>query len=630
MTPPLAAASLAQALTFALLGWATGGWLIAKVDRARDERAEKSAFGWPERLLMGAAGGVLASVALMVANLVLGGVVFGIPGVVPVLALALVLLRRRSLADLRAIPWRAIAVFVLLAGVLWGLPTLLSGTAARTGDIPWHLGWTEQLLAGEPVPEGPAPAAVAENAYPWGFHAVLATLVRLVPGSNVLSALIAMQLLLVAWIPLAAACIARRVAPDAGWGAAAATAFIGGFGWLLALEPAFVTSPPRARFGADLVVASPNAVYGLFPPPLPRELGLVMLGAAGVLLAGALRRERDDLLVRCGITLGCAGLVSVPALVAGVAWIVAVVLVVRRYRGWSVPARVLLPALGVFALWAAPVLRGMLVYGGLVNVSPSLGREWPLGTALGSWGLLVPLVLIGAFAARSLRGVRVLAAFALATAVLLGLAVARGRFDWSLAGNATVLHQGRMWPVAHLLAGAAGGVGLWFVAGRLEAWRRFAGRLGAAGIVLVGAASPMLASVALTRTVIDERAGYVYASDDLDEDSFARRAAARLDPDDIVLVRGGSREANALAFHLFSFSGVRLAEYDDLRLERNDLRIRFVDLAAQWEERSAAGDFDVDYEVAPLPPAREDGALPANGLQGDFAGRTWVLTPSDD
>ena len=627
MTFWLAAASIAQAITFALVGWAAGEWVRAWIRRGQHGQ-DQGDLEWPERLLVAAAGAVLASIVLMVANIVSGGAIFGVAGVVPVLALTLLVVRRQSLVEFLRVPWSRIAPFLIVVALLWALPTILTGTAARSGDIPWHLGWSEQLLAGEPVPEGPAPTEVAENAYPWGFHAVLATLVRLVPGSDLFSALVALHFVLVACVPLAAACLARRIAARAGWAAAGAAALVGGFGWLLARDPDFITSPPRARYGADLVVASPNAVYGLFPPPLPRELGLVMLAASGVLLAGALGTGGRRRLVAAGIILGCAGLVSVPALVAGTAWTVAAVLLVQREGRGSAIARVLLPALVVFALWAGPVIRGMVEFGGLVNVSPSLGREWPVWTALSSWGLLVPLAVAGFVAARSLRSGGAIAGFGLATAALLAVAIARGVFDWPLAGNATVLHQGRIWPVAHLLGAAVAGVGLWAIALRLEAWRRFAGRLVASALLLVGAASPALASVGLTRVMQHNEGGYVYGAGDLNEDSFIQRAAARLDPDDVVLVRDDSREANALAFHLFSFSGARLAAYDDPRLQSNDLRIRFLDLARSWEERSAAGSFDVDYVVRPLAESRANGVLLTNGLEGDFAGRRWVLAPS--
>lgn len=627
MSPALAAASLAQCALLVLVGWAAGDWLLASTHARNQNDEDRPELGWPERALIGAAGFVALSVGLMVLHIVLGGLVFGVTGVVPAVAVALVAIRRRRLARLGSLPWRRLAVFIVLATLVWSLPTLLSGTAARSGDIPWHLGWTEQLLAGEPVPEGPAPEEVAQNAYPWGFHAVLATLVRLVPGSDVLSALVALQLILMAAIPLSAACLARRIDARAGWAAAAVTAFVGGFGWLLAREPAFATSPADARYGADLVVASPNAVYGLFPPPLPRELGLLMLAAAAVLLAVALTRASNRGLVLSGLFLGCAGLVSVPAMVAGVAWTVAAVLLAGTGSRPTVLARALLPAVIVFGLWAGPVVRAMLVNGGLVNVTPTLGQEWPLWTALGSWGLLLPLVVVGALAARRFPGAAAVGSFGLATIVLLGLALARGMFDWPLAGNATVLHQGRMWPIAHLLAGAVGGVGLWHVARRVGTWRRLGGRALAGALLVLGAVSPALASVSLSRTMIAHEGGYSYRSSDLDEGSFMRQAAQHLDPDDTIAVRGASPAGRALALHLFSFSGARLAEYDDPRLESNDLRIRFLDLAEEWDERARESNFPVDYEIRRIP----EGSADEQALvSGEFADASWALSRPDD
>ncbi|MDQ4144661.1 MAG: hypothetical protein M3198_13135 [Actinomycetota bacterium] len=629
MTPALAAASLTQVALFVILGWVAGDWLAGSAFRKRgsaapDDAEDSAELEWPERALLGAAGFVALSVALMVGNLVLGGLVFGVAGVVPATALVLLFVRRRGIRPPREVPWRMLTLFLLVVTVLWSAPTLLSGTAARSGDIPWHLGWTEQLLAGEPVPEGPAPAELAENAYPWGFHAVLATLVRLVPGSDPASALIALQLLLMASVPLAAACLARRVVPAAGWAAACVTSLIGGFGWLLAREPAFETSPPQASFGADLVVASPNAVYGLFPPPLPRELGLVLLAAAAVVAAAAFARRSKRSLIVCGVCLGCAGLVSVPALVAGIVWLAAAVLVGGSRSRLADLARILVPAAVVFLLWAGPVIRGMVIEGGLVNVSPSLGREWPVLSALGSWGLLLPLILLGAAAALGRPGSRIAGSFAAATVVLLGLSMARGAFDWALAGNATVLHQGRIWPIAHLLAAAVAGIGLWHLWRALYARRAGIARVAVGSLLVVGAASPALASIDLSRTMIAHEGGYAYRSSDLDEGSFMRRVAARLGPEDTLIVRDTGLEANELAFHVFSFSGARLGAYDDPKLTGNDLRIRFHDLAERWDERIVGAGFDADYEIVPSsggPEALETGV---------FAGRSWDLRATGD
>ena len=65
---------------------------------------------------------------------------------------------------------------------------------------PWHLGWTEQLLGGDPFPTGPAPE-FGRNAYPWGLHATMATMVRLAPGTDPLVAFETLHLVLIAAHP---------------------------------------------------------------------------------------------------------------------------------------------------------------------------------------------------------------------------------------------------------------------------------------------------------------------------------------------------------------------------------------------------------------------------------------------
>jgi hypothetical protein len=629
VTPALAAASLAQVALFAVVGWVVGDWLVAIfVQRGSHAKTEEISFEWPERALLSVAGFVVFSLVLMVANIILGGAVFGTPGVVTGAAIVLVAARWRLVSLPRAVPWRRLLLFLVVAMVLWSAPTFLSGTAARSGDTPWHLGWTEQLLAGEPVPEGPAPSEVSANAYPWGFHALLATLVRLVPGSDALTALIALQLILVVAIPLGAACLARRLTPAAGWAAASATAFIGGWGWLAARGPAFATSPSESTHGADLVVASPNAVYELLPPPPPREVALVMLSVIAVFLAIAIRDRRrtvDDAnnqtrFVLAGVLLGCTGLVSVPMIVAGVCLTVAAIVLGSSKTKRRDLVAVLGPALLVFALWAGPVIKNLIEHGGFVNVTPVIGMEWPLWTALSSWGLLVPLVVLGVVSLRR-RGERsVVGAFGVAIVLLLGLAIIRGAFDWQLAGNATVLHQGRIWPAAHLLAGAVGGVGLWHLWRGLAGHSRRLAQIVTVSILAVGAASPALASASLSKTMIEHDAGFAYRTSDLDEGSFVREVAELLEPDDTLLVDDPSLAAYDLAFHVFSFSGVRLAAYDDPRLASNDLRIRYRGLANTWDRRAGDGGFVPTHVIVPDSPEL------AGELRGVYRGRLWVLT----
>jgi hypothetical protein len=605
---------LAGALGQLVAACATG-WAVSELVLRRLDRELPPSWGLPERALAALAGFVALCVALMVAHITTGGAVFGTIFLVPV-AGALVLATGLRLSRLpRGVPWLPLLAFVVVIGAIFVLPDLVAGPGIRTGDPPWHLGWTEQLLHGEAVPTGPAPE-LGRNAYPWGLHAVMATLTRLVPGTDPLVALEALHFLLVLALPLAAACLARRVRPNAGWAAAAAMSLVGGWGWITAGGPDFVTSPTDARYGADLVVASPNSVYELLPPALPRELGLVLLAAFGVFLARALDARTDRWRVVAGATAGLVGLVSVPMFVSALVWTVAAIVAARRGDHLRTSWVLMLVAFGVFGLWLGPVIADFARLGGFVDITPQLGKEWPIPTSLASWGLLLPLAVVGAaVASRKTGEARLVLGFGAATALLLGFALARKTFGWELAGNATLLHQGRVWPPAHLVGAALAGVAL--TAAFVWVWprRRILAVVGAAALMTVGAASPVLASIRLTEIVEHHEDGFLYGRADLVAGSFVRKAAELLGPEDIVSVP----DSSALAFHLFEFSGCRLAVYDDPRLDGNDLRIRFAEPAEEWDREMAAGGFEADFEVVPLRTASD--AL----VTGEFESKQWAL-----
>ena len=610
MTAGTILGALVQLVALCGVGWALGNLVL---DRIIDDPDE---IGPPERALAAVGGAILFSVAAMAANIIVGGGIFGTAIAIPALGVLTLFLCRRHLAMGGHVPWMRVLAALALVSAIYLVPALEGGSSVRTGDPPWHLGWTEQLLAGEPVPTGPAPE-FGRNAYPWGLHAVMASAVRLVPGTTSLVALEMLHLLLMTSLPLGAACLARRVRRDAGWFAAAAAGLIGGFGWLTTDEPDFVTSPENARYGADLVVASPNSVYEMFPPALPRELGLVMLAVAAWVLLASAKSGRHNVWAAGGAAIGLVGVLSVPLFVSALLWmLVAATLVPSSHRvrwlGFTG-----LCAAAVFALWAGPVVSQAVRYGGFVNITPRLGKEWPLPVALASWGLLLPLAIGGLVVAFRSRGGRVLGFFALSSALLLAVAVARGRLDWDLAGNATLLHQGRMWPPAHLLGAVFAGIALVWLFERLRA-RSALLAVSATGLLLsVGAASPVVASQRLTEIMQSGSAGFQYGGSDLAPDSFAVRAAEYLGPDDVIDVRGD----DGLAFLLFQLSGTRIAAYDDPRLEGNDLRIRYADLAALYDETIAGEGFSSTFMVLPAPGGPYERAL----VRGSFEGREWVL-----
>lgn len=621
-----------QVATIAAVGWAAGDLLLGWALRGRGDAgaAGAGAIGLPERGLAAVGGFVAFSVGLMVGHIVTGGAVFGLPGAAPIAAAAVVWHRQASFAELRALPWRPLAVAGALLVVMFVAPAVAAGSGVRNGDPAWHLGWTEQLLGGEPVPVGPAPE-FARNAYPWGWHAVLASAVRLVPGTDPLIAHESLHVVVVFAIPLAAACLARRFTPAAGWAAAAASSVIGGFGWLFLDRPDFAFSPAEAD-GADLVITSPNAVYESLPPALPRELALVLLGLAAVLVVVAVRSSDARTGAAAGAVSGLVGLVSVPLLVTALLWSAAGALCGAPGRRARLLASFVGPAAALFALWAGPVTAGYVRYGGFVNIS-RLGREWPLPSALASWGLLLPLAAAGVCltwrgnaGARAERAVtrapeaRVAVVWAGSIAVLLGFAMARAAFGWNLGGNATLLNQNRVWPAGHLLASAFAGVGLVGLY-RLGATRSPALGAGAcAALLSIGAVSPALATMRAAEVLGEGDSGYIYATPDLSEGEFVRAAAAYLGPDDVVGVLG----SDDLAWLLWQFSGARLAHYDDPRFEDNDLRVRYTDLANAWDAKMRAGGFRATHRVVPAgSKAVSPEASPL--ARGTFGGREWEL-----
>jgi hypothetical protein len=99
-------------------------------------------------------------------------------------------------------------------------------------------------------------------------------------------------------------------------------------------------------------------------------------------------------------------------------------------------------------------------------------------------------------------------------------------------------------------------------------------------------------------------------------------AAAELSSRDIVRVP----ESDFLAFLLFSFSGARLAAYNDDRLEHNDLRIRYANLAERWDERIASGGFEAGYTALRADESPTEAVVV---VRGEFREEPWVLVRGD-
>ncbi|HWC13760.1 MAG TPA: hypothetical protein VG929_04110 [Actinomycetota bacterium] len=601
--------------TAAVLGLGRGVVSLVAPALGFDHRS----LGPPERWLFAALGFVAFAIASMLIHIVSSGWWFGQRWPVPATAaiVAGIAARRSGARWVTPRVSPAVVVLAVVVVALYALPGIVGGSSLRTGDPPWHLGWTEQLLGGESRPEGPAPEPFARNAYPWGYHAALATMSRVVPGSDPVVAHEALQLLLVMWLPLSASCLARVVNPRAGLAGAAAFSLVGGFGWVRAQTPDFIESPLEARYGADLVVASPNSVYELLPPALPRELGLVLLACSALLVLTSMTSRSLPRAAAAGAAIGLVGVVSVPMLTSAVAWALAAAFVARRELSSRAVAVVAVAALATFALWAAPVAVDQLRYDGFVDVSPRSGVEWPIPSGLAAWGLLLPLAAAGVAVTLGQPPVlrRGFVAFAVAAAGLLLIAWLRQRSGWGVFANETALHHGRFWPPAHLVAGALAGVAI-TVGYAWLARRSVALAATTVGIVLAFAAmSPVFASVALTETIRAGEKGFLYGTADLQRGSFVRSAASVMDPDDVVFVE----DDGLLGFYLWQFSGVRVANVEGTP-EHNPWRIRYRSLAASWREAIEDRAIEPDWLVTTEPGAAEPVVGP-----GTFRDRRWVL-----
>lgn len=617
MTARVLLLALLQVGAVALVGRAVVAACAPVLDREREW------LGSAERWLLSLPGVVAFAVMLMIGHMATRGRVFDRVWVVPAAAVLLVgatLWRRRPrIARLDTRTALVVSLLAIALVALYALPAIRGGSSLRTGDNPWHLGWTNQVLGGDPLPTGPAPATFARNAYPWGHHALLATMVRLVPGSDPLIAHEGLHLLLIGAIPLAAACLARIVNRRAGIAAAAAAASIGGFGWIAAGRADFIASPLEARYGADLVVASPNAVYQLLPPALPRESGLVLLAAAALLLAAMVRRPSRARAVVTGMVVGLVGLVSVPMFLSALVWGFALAITTRRSGALPAFAIAGSTALVVFGIWAAPVIVDYMRFDGFTAVAPTLGVEWELDDGVAAWGLLAPLALAGVgivIAQPSVVG-RALLVYGGCAVGLLALTWVRAEIGWDVFANETLFHRGRYWPTLHLVGAAFAGIALTVGYGWLRARSRVLGLSAVALVLGIGAISPVYASMDLTRTIKERKKGFLYGDPELQDGSFVRTAAAAMDPDDLIRVEG----SDVLAFYLWQFSGARITAADGRRLGPNPHRIRYGNLAQRWHRAESNGAFDPDWVVtAHAEPS--DNSTRATGM---FRGETWQV-----
>ena len=626
----------AQALVVAT-GLFAFGLLLARAligGDARD-RASLVALAFP----------ALAAFALLLAlaHITTGGAVFSQPWVVRAAtalaavgaALAVVLRRGRERALAPAGRATAIATGVVLAGglALWCLAVVHAVPVGRpSGDTAWQMGWANQLLAGETTPSTVIAGAIP-NYYPWLFHAVVAFVAAFTPGGTAYHALAPLQLLQVAGAILALVALGRAVARHWAGGAGAATfgALAMGFGF--ALLPAVQRVAPTPRTGGPR--GTYTAALNNLPAPLPRDLGYALLLAVLVLLALAATGRSRRLEVAAGVVLGLCGLASAEFFFAGLGVAGLVTVFGARGERLGTGLRLVIPAVGVYALWVGPLIASYRRLGGFVNttavdpiaLSPlEILMAWGPSTILGAYGFALLVAR-----ARADRPARLPLLFVAACSAIL---VAVSAIPAVLGEGFEVLGRApRSWPVLHLAVGILAGVGAGDLVVRAARVRR----------VLAGAVVAVILALALPFSV-------AIAVDDLQTPPGAPVLARTMlgEPSVFSLVAGaGSRECvvaapHSIGFRLWSYTGFRLAAYQgrDVHLG-NYARIRWRDIyrtipsdaqrladnealldgatpPARW--RAVADRYGVDLVVVPLPEAagRAFEGLDEVGRDGPF------------
>ena len=462
-----------------------GGLLVAEAFRSRDLPAHV-------RWALVAPALVAWSLVLMLLHILTRGWVFSHPWAVrgATGALALVLgwraLRHRPDRWHPGPEAKAAAAVAVGAVVLWGLPILhhvpLGGIPADTG---WHLGWAGQLLNGSPTPTSILSGAVP-NYYPWLFHALLAFVAAFSPGGHAADALPPVQLLQVAGAILGLFALGREV--GGRWLHGVATAFLGGIGssTFTSLIPAVqrvvhtpIRGGPRGTY---------NATVNNLAPPLPRDVGYMLFVAFLVLLALGVRRRSVAAFTWAGVVLGMIGLTSVEFLFVGLVAGLGVIVVVGGLPRARAALAVSVPAVGLTALWLAPLMASALRLGGLVNTTVNDERILGAGAILLSWGLVTPLAVAGLVLAIRRARRDPVARLPLVALVAAALVLGATSVIPAVLGNGFEIlgRASRFWPVLELTLAILGGVALGQLLGSLSTLRA-----GMVAVVVLGLMLPV-------------------------------------------------------------------------------------------------------------------------------------------
>jgi hypothetical protein len=456
---------------------------------------------------------------LMLAHVISGGRVLSHPSLVrlvmSVAAVALLVLRSvrarsQNESPPRSRTWIWLVVAVVAASFVASIwPVFRLSPMPATADVQLHTGWAMQIVSGDPVPTATITGDVP-NYHPWMFHALVALITQLFPGGHPWTALSVVQVLQAIAVVLALFAAGRELTrrTTGGLGAALFGAFSGGVGFVLlsgvdvAVNPVAGAKGVMEYFG-DLVVTRPyNLTFLNLPPPVPRDVALALLASFVFLLVAAYTRRNLLLIAGAGVIAGLIGLTG------GETWILAMTIaVVVCFTGLGLPrfkafGAVVGPAVLVYSAWFLPTLANYLTLGGFVNTTSVEPVVMPFAGFIGAWGLTIPFAVWGLVQAiprwKEDAGVRIAVGLLAASVAVLLLS----RFIPDLLGEGfSTLGSGpRYWLYVYLGAALFAAFGFADIVGRTLVRSKAGAVWIVTGTVAVGLFSPVVASIAVTRT----------------------------------------------------------------------------------------------------------------------------------
>jgi hypothetical protein len=561
-------------VAFGLLGL---GYLIL------DAVTRKSGLDSLMKWALSFAGLVAYALLLMVGHMATGGRVFSNVWLVRSISmiLAVALIGRRIQYTHERLP-RASRRDVLAACVVMALGLVLWGTLAfrhvppsRAGaDLTLHMGWASQLLNGETTPSAILTGEVP-NYYPWMFHALVAFIAAFSPGGRAVHAVAPLQLMGIVGASLTLFVLGRVIGKT--WLAGTATTFFGSMavGVGISLLPKVnnvIPIPPTAG-----PRGSYNASYSNLHPPLPRDLGYILILAVVLLVLAAVVNKSLKWSFGAGIVLGLTGLSSPEAFLVGLVMALVVALLQRELGRLAIGGSIALPALAVYSIWLFPLVVNHFRLGGFVNTTLSRAEVLSPARVLISWGLATPLSVYALFrwlqSDRDGPERRVIVAFLLSATLMVFSSSALVYFHGERLN--IVAWPPRYWPILYVGLALLAGVGFVSLVGRLAAWRKVAGRTLASAILVLAVAVPVKVNIDLLRKEHRGRMSHAVAMAILGQGSNFLTEVGRNGQRKCVV----AAPPGTVSLLVFGYTGYRQVGYrGGVNQTRNFARIRWKDI----------------------------------------------------